>query len=413
MGIPIIQPLLDHMNQNLFNYGMNTQQQGEQSNTSPLKLFTTAYGPTTTLASDGDMTAASQTDPKKLGGADYNSQKDPKASPGSDYFWDSANGWVKKGTSSNNNSGTKATDNKNPYNISGGEQNKDWYINEFGQKVPVGQAGSQSVNLDEAFAPLFGALSNAENTLRSGYGSDVETTEKKAANYAKQYEQEGETLTGDVTDKQTDFNATLKSALQEAVKAYNALKQQAQSRFGGASSAGEAMGELAQQEYFKQQGNVNQEGVRGEREFAKEFNSIKMFVAQKKSDLDMWKEETLGTLKKNLDSSLANIQMQRGETEANKANARISIIQDSINRARAVEDQDKSFRQQLAIAAVNQLQESSGKTFTPQEINAYVTDFMGGNTSVTEAGTTNTVATPSYNKNASEKDELSQLQGLV
>lgn len=304
--------------------------------------------------------------------------KDPNANPGSGYFWDAADGWKPVG---------------------GGDNT----------------AGPSQQEIDAAFSPLFGALDSAESGIRSGYNEDVQGVDKRYGTYNQQYEDERGRLVGEAEDKQADFKDTLKSALSDAIKAYNALQQQRISRFGGGSSAGEAVGELARQEYFKQQGEVNKEGVRGEKEFAKEFANIGTFIAQKKSELDLWKEEALGTLKKNLNSQLANIQMQRGETESAKAQARLSIIQDSINRARSIQDQDRSFRQQLAIAGVNQLQQSSGKTFTPEEIQAYVTQFMGGNTAIGAAPSTGVGASvPAYNPNVGSKDdELSGIQGVV
>jgi hypothetical protein len=313
---------------------------------------------------------------------------------------------------------TNNTSNSNNNNNVSGVENVDWFTNEFGQRQAInknggGSSGPSQSDIDSAFAPLYDTYKQAEDTLRGGYSEDIGNVDKRYGNYNKQYEEERGRLTGEVTDKQTDFQTTLRSALQDAVRSYNALKQQKMSRFGGGSSAGEAVGELASQEYFKQQGNVQQEGLRGEREFAKEFANIGQFIAQKKSELDMWKEESLTELKKNLNTQLANIQAQRNQTESDKAQARISIVQDSINRARAIQDQDTQFRQQLAIAGVNQLQTSAGRTFTPQEIQAYVTEFMGGNTAISSAKTSSASYTPSYNKNTAQEDELARLQGVV
>lgn len=323
----------------------------------------------------GQVLGASTTSSNTSSGGGSNLQ-DRGSNPGSGWFWDAADGW-------------KRSD--------GGSQT----------------AGPSSDEVNAAFSPLFGALDQAESGVKSGYDEDVKGVNSRYDTYGKQYEDERARLIGEAEDKQNDFNETLKSALSDAVRAYNALAQQKQARFGGGSSAGQAVGELAQQEYFRQQGNVQKEGVRGEREFAKEFNNIGTFIAQKKSELDMWKEEALGTLKKNLNTALSNIQMQRGETESAKAQARLSIIQDSINRARAVQDQDRSFRQQLAVAGVNQLQQSSGKTFTPDQIQAYITQFMGGNTEISSTQSNSGSQVPTYNPNAGKnQDELSGIQGV-
>jgi len=311
------------------------------------------------------------------GGSSGTNLKDPNANPGSGWFWDAADGW-------------KRSD--------GGSST----------------SGPSQGDIDAAYNPIFNSLNQVESSLRSGYEGDVQGVDKRYGTYQKQYEDEGSKLTADATDRQSDFNATIRSALEDAVRAYQALDQQRLARFGSGSSAGGAVGELAKQEFFRQQGKTQQEGVKGEKEFAKEFANIGTFIAQKKADLDMWKEETLSELKKNLNSQLSNIQMQRGQTEANKAQARLSIIQDSINRARAIQDQDSAFRQQLAIAGLNQLQESSGRTFTPAEIKAVVTEFMGGNTDIgasTQATGIDPRTLALYNPNSeSTTDELQGLQ---
>lgn len=305
--------------------------------------------------------------------------KDPNANPGDGWFWDAADGWKRSGGGSST-------------------------------------AGPSQAEIDAAFSPLFSAFNQAESAVRGNYQTDVAGVDKRYQTYDKQYEDERSRLRGEAEDKQSDFNQTLRSALDEAVRAYNALDQQRIARFGGGSSAGQAVGELARQEFFRQQGNVQQEGVRGEREFAKEFANIGQFIAQKKSELDLWKEEALGELKKNLNTQLANIQSQRGQAESAKAQARLSIIQDSINRARAIQDQDTQFRQNLAIAGLNQLQESAGRTFTPEEINAVVKQFMGGDSSIGATQASSGIDPRNlalYNPNARQtQDELSNLQGI-
>lgn len=305
--------------------------------------------------------------------------KDPNANPGDGWFWDAADGWKRSGGGS-------------------------------------GTAGPSQADIDAAFSPLFGAFNQAESTVRGNYDTDVQGVGRRYQNYNERYDTEGKNLTTDAKDRQSDFNQTLKSALEDAVRAFNALDQQRIARFGGGSSAGQAVGELARQEFFRQQGNVQQEGVRGEREFNKEFANINQFIAQKKADLDLWKEDALSELKKNLNTQLANIQSQRGEAESAKAQARLGVIQDSINRARAIEDQDRNFRQQLAIAGVNQLQESSGRTFTPEEIQAVVQQFMGGNANIGASQATSGIdprQLAMYNPNQTSQDEIAQLQGLA
>ncbi len=57
-------------------------------------------------------------------------------------------------------------------------------------------------------------------------------------------------------EQETTLNNQYRSAYEEVVRAQNALTQQGNVRFGGTSSAGRAMGEIAQSEFFRQSGKI-------------------------------------------------------------------------------------------------------------------------------------------------------------
>ena len=253
-------------------------------------------------------------------------------------------------------------------------------VDEFGN--PISKGPSQA-DVSGVFNPIFEALDVAGGALRSGFDIDKAATEARFGLQSGRLEDERTRLRGETTERQEDFNETLKSALTQANRAFQQLQQRGRAQFGARSNVGRGISELSRQEFFRQQGTTRREGVRGSAAFSKEFDSIGKFIADKKSELDLWKNQTLGELKKNLNNQLAQLQSQRGQTESDKAQARLGLIQDSINRARAIQDQDKQFRQSLALAGLNQLETSSGRKFTPNEINAVTTQFLGGKTAIT------------------------------
>lgn len=272
--------------------------------------------------------------------------------------------------------------------------------------------------ISESYEPYKKELTNMEGTLQSGFDEQSANLESSAINEAKKYDTQGQELTQGTQTEEAKFRQTLQSALSEAIRSYNALKQQATARFGGASSAGQAVGELANQEFLRQQGQTQQAGVEGSAKFGVEYGKIKSYVQQKKDDLDQFKKEALAQLRDNLNKGLNEIRLRKADVEANKTKDRLALLQSTIEQARNMSLQDQQFRQQLGLAAVSKLQEVSGRQFTPQEWSSYINGFMNEmkSSSPTQVGTgavaTSGAATPlAYNPTRkTNQDELQALQ---
>jgi len=272
--------------------------------------------------------------------------------------------------------------------------------------------------ISESYEPYKRELTNMEGTLQSGFDEQSANLESSTLNEAKKYDTQGQELTQATQTEENKFNQTLQGALAEAIRSYNALKQQVTARFGGASSAGQAVGELANQEFLRQQGQTQQAGVEGSAKFGVEYGKIKSYVQQKKDDLDQFKKEALAQLRDNLNKGLNEIRLRKADVEANKTRDRLALLQSTIEQARNMALQDQQFRQKLGLAAVSKLQEVSGRQFTPQEWSSYINGFMNEmkSTSPTQIGTgavaTSGAATPlAYNPTRrTNQDELQALQ---
>lgn len=233
-----------------------------------------------------------------------------------------------------------------------------------------------SQEISDMYAPAIQNTYDTENYLNDSYKTDQTNLEGQFANTATKYNQEGADLNASTDTEEQKFNKVLESAYADAVRSYNALQQQGRARFGRGNSAGQAIGELAQQEYFRQQGQVQQRGVEGSQQFAQERNKIKMYVSQKLTDLDLYKQQALADLKKNLQENLLAVQARRGDIEANKTRDRLAILESARNQVFAIKQADTQFRQNLALSAVSKMQEVSGRAFTPTEIAATLAEFQ-------------------------------------
>ena len=239
-----------------------------------------------------------------------------------------------------------------------------------------GDGGGQpdySQEISEGYAPALSALDQAISAAQGGATSQEESVGRNYASGIEKTAAESAQLTGDTTEQQTAFNKIIRSAYEEAVRAFNALNQQRVARFGGGSSAGGAVGELAQQEFFRQQGNVTEQQTTGNLQFAKEFANIGRYIGQKKTDLENWKLDAVGQIKQNLTDTLVAIAQNRGQIESNKTRDKLAALQTARENVQRVSDADTAFRQNLALTSIGQAQEIAGRAFTPAEINAQLT----------------------------------------
>ncbi len=280
-----------------------------------------------------------------------------------------------------------------------------WLKNYLGQS-----SGPSDADLNSIYSGSLSAADTAQTSAEGGATTDIGDVNAEYGTQVARRNQEGaDLLSGQETD-QNKFNQVLRSALDDAIRAFNALQQQGNARFGGASSAGAATGELAQQEFFRQQGIIQQKGIEGTADFVKQRTNIKQFISNKIEDLDNWKNTTVHSIKQNLSDKLAEIQARRGDIEANKVRDRLAILQDARSKIDTIQASDKSFRQNLALAGVNQLQQMSGSTFTPQQIMAYAQDFVAGLPAQIGSGPVSTQAPTTYNPYAKKTpDEITAL----
>lgn len=250
-------------------------------------------------------------------------------------------------------------------------------VDEWGNPRNGGGGGYEDLSkqISDLYAPALQAADEQAGIVRSGYEGDVKNLQNRVAQALSQYNTQGEQLLQDTDTEQSSFNKVIESALNQAVRAYNALNQRANVFYGGATGTGRAMNELAQREYYRQQGQIGSKQAEGTQQFSQERGRIRQYIDSKVKDLDLYKQEALDSLKQNLDAQIASINARKGEIEANKTRDKISVLQDAINRTRAIQDQDKTFRQNLALAGVQQMQEIAGRAFTPQEIKAYISEF--------------------------------------
>lgn len=264
-------------------------------------------------------------------------------------------------------------------------------LNDYNRLMAEQGLGDINGQISDAYQPAINATNDAMRIAKEGATGQESSTLRNYDTGNANIDAESAQLNKDTTNKQTDFNQTVASALEQAIRSFNALKQQGISRFGGSSSAGGALGELASQEFFRQQGQTNTEQTKGNRQFADEFAKIGTYVGQKKTALDNWKLDAMDKIKQNLSETLNVIAARRGDIEANKTKDKIGALQTAKANVDAALTADKQFRQGLALAAITQAQQVAQRSFTPAEKNATLTAFGIPLNGVSDGTTQNSV----------------------
>lgn len=210
----------------------------------------------------------------------------------------------------------------------------------------VGSSGGD-YDFDSLYRPQLDALMGAENTARSNADLSMQDIDTGVQSQLRDLTTEEDKAKLKFQADQTKASQNRQSAYEDAVRYRNALVQQKNARFGGGSSAGEAVGELGNQEFYRNQGNI-------EKSYADIFGNITnqtedfaKTVLNTKLKIDEWSLTQKNNIRRALNESLTQIGMAKGQLESDKASKKLEVL----DRARAlteqIQAQEASARTQL------------------------------------------------------------------
>ena len=287
-----------------------------------------------------------------------------------------------KTTTNNNNSGGSSggswSDSAN-YGTWNGQVFRD--ANEWrkasGQDPYGNNGGGGGVDWDSLYNPQFQALTDLSNYLR---GSSETEKGNRLADYNRTKSDilgEQGNLEQGLNLQQQQLSESGRSAAAEALRSYNALMQQQQSRYGMGTGAGAFLSDLLGQEYLRSKSGVDQQLQSGQAQLALEGQKTQQYISKKLGDLDSWKNEAFKSIDDNLQSKLYEIGSQKGVLEQQKAQQKQQAFFDALNYKQQVQQNENQFKMQLASFAVQNLQNVTGQSYTPEQISGIVNDMMG------------------------------------
>lgn len=264
--------------------------------------------------------------------------------------------------------------------------------------------------ISNAYGPALSALNDLERMLGqnktenlSGVGLTYGEGQAAIGNEQKELE-------GNLSTQNQNLETGLQSALAEAVRYYNGLKQQSMARFGQGSSTGGAVSELAYQEFLRNSGKLQNSFAQGSAQLAQEGVKLQNYISTKLSSLDQWKREAVSRINENFSNQIAQIGARRGEIEVNKTNAKLQALQTAMQNAKNVEAVERDWKQKLGLWAVEQAQKYSSRAFTPQEIMSVYNNMMNAQISPGNQPQLSQAYAPQSSR--STEDELRR-QGLI
>ena len=157
----------------------------------------------------------------------------------------------------------------------------------------------------------------------------------------------------------------------EQVRAYNAMQQRGQSRFGRGSSAGQAVGEIAQQEYFKQQGQLGQTYANQTQEAQTKWKQWIDWSLDEELRIKRESQGKLNDISKMYTQALLQINQNRNMIQSEKAQrkmeARMAVETMRANLNNQMIQQEnalKMYGQQLQMQIAAELQANNQNRYT-------------------------------------------------
>jgi hypothetical protein len=197
--------------------------------------------------------------------------------------------------------------------------------------------GGSAPNIDDVYQPYINFLNGEEVRANTeAQAADTQVDNEYAANQKALSGQYGLTKSGMEAQTQ-EFKSTEQSALEEALRNYNNLKQRTMSRFGGGSSTGEAMGELAQQEFFKNQGAVQKQFSSDMSKLVLQQQQLDLQFSSASDQLRLQHESAINDIGASLRQNLSAIAAKKAETESNKTAQRYAALEAANNQKKELE----------------------------------------------------------------------------
>jgi len=231
----------------------------------------------------------------------------------------------------------------------GGQPNPSPVSNPY-DNISAPQGPSQG-EIDSQFNPILDVYNQAENNLRGQLPGLIGEAEAQA-----------QASRGLLDNQRTGANELLSGQQQQTFQSQQAqsgqqrqtlqeLQSANQQRFGGASSAGQAAGELQGREFQRNTFQIGQQAQQAIQQINQQRQVVEREFQQGVQQLEVNKQQAVNQVQRTFQDRLLEINGRRGETESAKAQARMGALQELRNAAYQIDVSRAQFQSQLQMQA--------------------------------------------------------------
>ena len=213
--------------------------------------------------------------------------------------------------------------------------------------APAFDQAAYDAQLNNAYDPAFRQADDVEAMYRAEYPTSQEFINNSYAEALTPIQNTLNTQLQGLDTQAAKGKQEEKNQIATARQKYNELRTGGLTRFGGASSTGEAYSELLGRATSQEMAGVGQNFGQMQMDIEKERANVNTFFAERKSNLEKEKQNKLQELKNSFDDEIRKINSTRTALESEKAGKRMSAIQEFSVQARQVQYEAQVFAQKL------------------------------------------------------------------
>lgn len=192
-------------------------------------------------------------------------------------------------------------------------------------------------------------LNDAENAVRSDQPNALKEAESIFNTNVSTLGNQKQTAFGQLDQQQTKATSTKENALADARRLYQEQQMGANQRFGGSSSAGQAVSELQAREQARQFGQTGRQYADITNQIDTQRNTVEREYQTGMLQLEQQKQTAIANVTRDFQNKLLQISNSRAMLGQAKAEAKLSALQNLRSEVFAIQQQNTQFTQQLEM----------------------------------------------------------------
>lgn len=200
--------------------------------------------------------------------------------------------------------------------------------------------------LNDLYSSTLGALDKSIEMYKGQAGEALKGVDEQAASSRSAYDEALRLAKEGLATQNKGLGTEYQDMASQNLRSYNALNQQAQTRYGGASSTGGAIQELVRQEFMRTQGGLRQKYMAGVAAIQSAERNAQTQFSLAVQELEKSIIAAQREINTNLETAINNVNLQKAQAEDDKRAARSDALARSLQQQQqlAANREDKLYQ---------------------------------------------------------------------